>query len=58
MRLSRSIGKHLKDDGLIVLSGIINTRLDEVIECYEGAGYVIIDKAEREDWRALKLKKA
>ena len=58
MRLSRSIGKHLKDDGIIVLSGIINTRLDEVIECYEGAGYVIIDKAEREDWRALKLKKA
>lgn len=58
MRLSRSIGKHLKEDGIIVLSGIINTRLDEVIECYEGAGYVIIDKAEREDWRALKLKKA
>ena len=58
MRLSRSIGKHLNDDGIIVLSGIINTRLDEVIECYKGAGYVIIDKAEREDWRALKLKKA
>jgi ribosomal protein L11 methylase PrmA len=41
-----------------VLSGIINTRLDEVVECYEKAGYVIIDRAEREDWRALKLKKA
>ena len=58
MRLSRSIGKHLNEGGVIVLSGIINTRLDEVVECYESAGYVIIDRAEREDWRALKLKKA
>ena len=58
MRLSMSIGKHLNDDGIIVLSGIINTRLDEVIECYEKAGYVILDRAEREDWRALKLKRA
>ena len=57
MRLSSSIGKHLNDGGTIVLSGIINTRLDEVVECYEKAGYVIIDRAEREDWRALKLKR-
>ena len=58
MRLSNSIGKHLNDGGVIVLSGIINTRLDEVVDCYEKAGYIIIDRAEREDWRALKLKKA
>ena len=36
----------------------VNTRLDEVVECYENAGYEIIDRAEREDWRALKLKRA
>jgi ribosomal protein L11 methyltransferase len=58
MRLSRSIGNHLNEGGVIMLSGIINTRLDEVVECYESAGYTIIDRAEREDWRALKLKKA
>ena len=57
MRLSSSIGKHLNEGGIIVLSGIINTRLDEVVECYENAGYEIIDRAEREDWRALKLKR-
>lgn len=57
MRLSRSIGKHLKDDGVIVLSGIIDSRLDEVVECYENAGYEIIDRASKDDWRALKLVK-
>ncbi len=57
MRLSNSIGKHLNEGGIIVLSGIINTRLDEVVECYEKVGYQIVDKAAREDWRALKLKR-
>ncbi len=55
MRLSRSIGKHLNENGIIVLSGIIDSRLDEVIACYEDAGYEIIDRAQKDDWRALKL---
>lgn len=58
MRFSKSIGKHLRADGTIVLSGIIEPRLEEVVRCYEDAGYVIIDKMAMDDWRALKLKKA
>lgn len=58
MRLSKSIGAHLNDGGEIVLSGIIDTRLDEVKDCYKGAGYEIIEERKAEDWRALKLKKA
>ncbi len=55
MRLSKDIGKHLREGGHIVLSGIIDSRLDEVISCYEGAGYVITERGECDDWRALKL---
>ena len=57
MRLAGDIGKHLRKDGEIVLSGIIDSRLDEVIECYNKAGYVIIEKCAMDDWRALKLKR-
>lgn len=57
MRLSKSIGKHLNENGTIVLSGIIDTRLDEVEKCYLDAGYEIIDRAQKDDWRALKLVK-
>lgn len=57
MRLSKSIGKHLNENGTIVLSGIIDTRLDEVEKCYVDAGYEIIDRAQKDDWRALKLVK-
>lgn len=57
MRFSKSIGKHLRENGTIVLSGIIDTRLDEVIQCYESAGYQIIERMAIDDWRALKLKR-
>ena len=58
MRFSKSIGKHLRENGTIVLSGIIDTRLDEVIQCYESAGYQIVERMEIDDWHALKLKRA
>lgn len=58
MRFSKSIGKHLRENGTIVLSGIIDTRLDEVIQCYESAGYQIVERMAIDDWRALKLKRA
>lgn len=57
MRFSKSIGKHLCENGTIVLSGIIDSRLDEVIQCYELAGYEIVERMAIDDWRALKLKK-
>lgn len=57
MRFSKSLGKHLRENGTIVLSGIIDTRLDEVIQCYESAGYQIVERMAIDDWRALKLKR-
>ncbi|MEG2540190.1 MAG: 50S ribosomal protein L11 methyltransferase [Clostridia bacterium] len=55
MRLSKSIGNHLNEDGEIILSGIIGTRLSEVEACYVEAGYKIVDSVASGDWRALKL---
>lgn len=57
MRFAKSIGKHLREGGTIVLSGIIDSRLDEVIACYEGEGYRIVDRMAMDDWRALKLER-
>lgn len=57
MRFSKSIGKHLRPNGTIVLSGIIDTRLDEVLQCYQDAGYEIVERMALDDWRALKLKR-
>lgn len=57
MRFSKSIGKHSRENGTIVLSGIIDTRLDEVIQCYQSAGYQIVERMAIDDWRALKLKR-
>lgn len=58
MRFSKSIGKHLRKGGTIILSGIIDSRLNEVEKCYEQAGYTIVEKQAMDDWRALKLKRA
>ncbi len=58
IRLSKSIGEHLNNGGEIVLSGIIDTRANEVKDCYKSAGYEIIEERKMEDWRTLKLKKA
>lgn len=55
MRFAKSIGKHLRKDGVIVLSGIIDTRLDEVKTCYKNAGFEIVNEMSMNDWNALKL---
>lgn len=57
MRLSKDIGKHLRNGGRIILSGIIDTRLDEVKNCYEKAGYSVVKSCAQDDWRALLLRK-
>ena len=57
MRFSKSIGKHLRKGGIIVLSGIIDTREAEVVQCYRDAGYEIIECQSIDDWRAFKLKR-
>ena len=58
MRLASSIGKHLNDGGEILLSGIIDPRLDEVVKCYEQAGFKIVGHENLDEWNALVIKKS
>lgn len=57
MRLAKSIGKHLNDGGEILLSGIIDPRLDEVVKVYEEVGFKIVDRMNMDEWNALIIKK-
>lgn len=49
--------KLLKDDGIIVASGIIGPRADEVLCELERVGFSLIERFEDEDWVALEMKK-
>ncbi len=57
IRLSKDIGAHLNEGGKIVLSGIIDSRLDEVVQSYEKAGYRVTRRLAEDDWRALELER-
>ncbi len=57
MRLSADIGKHLEQDGQIVLSGIIDEREDEIVKCYKTAGYKIVERMTMDGWCAFKLER-
>ncbi|NLZ25759.1 MAG: 50S ribosomal protein L11 methyltransferase, partial [Clostridiales bacterium] len=54
IRLSEGIIKHLNDGATVILSGIIESREDDVKKAYEKLGLKLMDRMEEGDWRALK----
>ena len=54
--LAPSIPKNLKKDGVLILSGIIESRLQMVKEAYEAVGMKIIRETRKDEWFALVLK--
>ena len=58
IRMMPDISKYVKDDGAIILSGIIYMRADEVREAITSAGYEVVKEAKENDWLALMIKKA
>ena len=54
--LAPSIPKNLKKDGVLILSGIIESRLDMVKTAYEEVGMKIIRETRKGEWFALVLK--
>lgn len=46
----------LKNNGILIISGIITERKDEVVNAVVHAGFEVIDTAEGEGWAAVKLK--
>ena len=55
--LAPSIPKNLKDDGVLILSGIIESRLEMVKDAYESVGMEIIQKRQKGEWFSLVLKR-
>ena len=54
--LAPSIPKNLKKDGVLILSGIIESRLDMVKTAYEEVGMQVILEKRKGEWFALVLK--
>ena len=54
--LAPSIPKNLKKDGVLILSGIIESRLDMVKTAYEEVGMKIVRETRKGEWFALVLK--
>ena len=55
--LSAAVPKFLRPDGFFLCSGILDTRLPEVLEAIEAAGLSIERTATRDDWCAVRAKR-
>lgn len=51
-RLSLEITKNLKRGGGLILSGLIHSRVDEVIECYTAKGFLLQKHIREGEWNA------
>ena len=54
--LAPSIPKNLKQDGVLILSGIIESRLEMVKAAYEAVGMQVVFEKRKGEWFALVLK--
>lgn len=51
------IGDNLKENGVIILSGILTDRKDRVRKAYEAAGFVMDDETVKGEWAAMAFRK-
>ncbi len=58
IRMVPDVHKYLKDEGILLASGIILERSQDVIDCFEKNGYTIVEKSVDNGWCALAVKKA
>lgn len=54
--LAPSIPKNLKKGGNLILSGIIDGKLDRVVEVYSAQGLELVKKVKKGEWNALAFK--
>ena len=53
IRMTPDVGRYLKRGGVILASGIIAERADDVIACFEENGFRIVERADDNGWCAL-----
>ncbi len=57
IRMAPDVGRFMKDDGVLLASGIISERADDVISALRKKGIFVVERAEENGWCALALKK-
>ena len=54
--LTAPLTRHLAKGGLLICSGIIREREQDVLDAALAAGYVVADRLEKGEWVALALR--
>lgn len=54
--LAKDILSYVKDDGIIILSGILKSKKTEVIEVYTSLGFKLLEEKNVGEWSALVMK--
>jgi ribosomal protein L11 methyltransferase len=57
IRLNESAADYLKDDGVYIISGIIDDREGDVINSLEKNGFKVVETLSMADWRAFAARK-
>ncbi len=55
--LSESIPPHVKNGGVLIMSGIIKSRVNEVIDRYSAIDFELVQRKDEGEWIALVMKK-
>lgn len=58
IRMTPDVGRYLKDDGILIASGIIRSRLDDVTAAFEAHGFKVVDLLLDNEWCGVCVKKA
>ena len=58
IRMTPDVGKYMKDDAVLLASGIIAERCDDVVACFEQNGFRVVELMTDNDWCGLAIMKA
>jgi len=57
IRMAENVGDFLADDGILVVSGIIESQAEQVVSVFTAKGFMLVDKLDKNDWNAFVFKK-
>ena len=57
IRMTPDVGRYMKDDAILLASGIIAERCDDVVACFEANGFKVVEKLTDNDWCGLAVMK-
>ena len=57
IRMTPDVGTYMKDDAVLLASGIIAERCDDVVACFEANGFRVVEKLTDNDWCGLAIMK-